>query len=332
MMKKKRRKSISKSRLRSRKTGKKIKKRKISRSIKRRRIVKKHKKRKIKGTKRRKVIKKVEKEKVPKKPGFMKNKNVKIKKYKPSKSILNLEFILVLLLVFGLLLTIIPFFYDVEPILFILVGTFSALLSVTGKGFYFKKKDHQRKVGLNIWIKKYKKLVFFEIILIFILAVFLLFTYYFNETYSFALDLSLVLKYIEYAWWFITIVFGLFVLLLYIKRGKKKSAIKQKKVIRYLEKPKEIEKKAKLSSFDVRDQKIIRDIKKGLSEKKNKYKTDLDVLYNVIKNNKKVSVEQVATGFGINKEKSEKWGKILEGRGLVKIKYGLLGSVEIWKK
>lgn len=59
------------------------------------------------------------------------------------------------------------------------------------------------------------------------------------------------------------------------------------------------------------------------------YKTDFDNFYEFIKQNKKITVTQVALHFKMPKKKVEEWAQILEEHRLIKINYPLLGDQEL---
>ncbi len=63
--------------------------------------------------------------------------------------------------------------------------------------------------------------------------------------------------------------------------------------------------------------------------KKGSYMTDFDRFYMYIVKNKKVQLCKIATAFKMTKKQAEEWAKILEGRGLIKINYPLIGDPEL---
>ena len=65
---------------------------------------------------------------------------------------------------------------------------------------------------------------------------------------------------------------------------------------------------------------------------KNKYKTDIDLLYELIQRAGRVSILDVASTFHISREKAEEWAKILEGHDLIILHYPALGEAELCKK
>ena len=83
---------------------------------------------------------------------------------------------------------------------------------------------------------------------------------------------------------------------------------------------------------------FIRD--KFLSEKKSqdmhlhlnygKFQTDLDVLYDVLKNKQRLKIKTVSTAFKISPNQAMEWAKILETGKLASIEYpGLFGDPEL---
>ena len=67
----------------------------------------------------------------------------------------------------------------------------------------------------------------------------------------------------------------------------------------------------------------------SFSLKKTKSQTDLDILYNIIKTKKKVSIEALSLYFNISQEKALEWAKILENEEMVTIDYPFLSNPEI---
>lgn len=66
-----------------------------------------------------------------------------------------------------------------------------------------------------------------------------------------------------------------------------------------------------------------------LKIKKPKSGTDLDVLYNLLQEKKKIGVNTIAKLFKIPKEKALEWGKILENQELVIIEYPAFSDPEV---
>lgn len=259
-----------------------------------------------------------------------------IKKKKASKPGFKTDLLLLFLFILGLLILLTPFIYSQEPIIFLLIGIFLVLLSITGRSFYLKKIDHTRKLAFKKETKKHKNIIFLEIVLVLILAIVLIFIYYVNKIYLSSyfqgLDLSLtslvkannvfVPIIAQNFIWFIAATIAIIAVILTIATKSKKKSIERKE-----------KKKIKVSKGIVRkEKKVVYEIKRALSSNKDSYKTALDTLYEVVTNNKKVKISLVVAGFGISKEKAEKWGKILENHELVKLKYGPFGEIEIWKK
>ena len=77
----------------------------------------------------------------------------------------------------------------------------------------------------------------------------------------------------------------------------------------------------------------VKDIQSKLQLKKQGYETDFDRLYGLLKEKKKLTVSEVAQGFGVKKAKAEEWGKILKEQGLIELYYPAVGEPELrWKK
>jgi F0F1-type ATP synthase assembly protein I len=70
-------------------------------------------------------------------------------------------------------------------------------------------------------------------------------------------------------------------------------------------------------------------IKHIASSDKNEYKTDIDILFDFIKMNKKADLDIVAKEFSINREKAEEWAKILESSELITIHYPAFGDAQL---
>lgn len=66
-----------------------------------------------------------------------------------------------------------------------------------------------------------------------------------------------------------------------------------------------------------------------IKQKKTKSETDLDILYNLLKNKKRLHINTISKLFGVTKEKALEWGKILENHDLVRIDYPVFNESEI---
>lgn len=66
-----------------------------------------------------------------------------------------------------------------------------------------------------------------------------------------------------------------------------------------------------------------------LLSKKNKSDTDIDILYEILQKNKKVTVSQVSELFKVDKKVVEEWGEILEHNDLAVVDYPRFGEIEI---
>jgi hypothetical protein len=66
-----------------------------------------------------------------------------------------------------------------------------------------------------------------------------------------------------------------------------------------------------------------------LVKKKNKSDTDIDLLYEMLKKNKRISLSKLAELFKVDKKVVEEWGKILEENGYAEVDYPRFGEIEI---
>ena len=66
-----------------------------------------------------------------------------------------------------------------------------------------------------------------------------------------------------------------------------------------------------------------------LVKKKSKSETDIDVLYNLLQKNKKLSVTKIAQLFKVDKEIIKEWGEVLENNNLAVVDYPRFGEIEI---
>ena len=62
-----------------------------------------------------------------------------------------------------------------------------------------------------------------------------------------------------------------------------------------------------------------------------RYKTALDLLYDLVNEKGKVCLSEVAKAFRITPAQAEEWGKILAEHDLVRIHYPPIGETELWK-
>ena len=69
-------------------------------------------------------------------------------------------------------------------------------------------------------------------------------------------------------------------------------------------------------------------IQKPVSNK-SEIRTDIDVLYNLLKEKKRIKLSLIAKSFNITKEEVMEWCKILESGGLATIEYPKLGEPEL---
>jgi hypothetical protein len=71
------------------------------------------------------------------------------------------------------------------------------------------------------------------------------------------------------------------------------------------------------------------EIKKIIAEKKNassSAKTDIDVLYEILKHQKKLGISEIASAFGITKDIAAEWAQMLEENNLAEIEYSNIGE------
>ena len=66
-----------------------------------------------------------------------------------------------------------------------------------------------------------------------------------------------------------------------------------------------------------------------LKQKKTKSGTDLDILYNLLQNKKRLSTKTISELFGIPKEKALEWAKILENSKLAVVEYPTFNDPEV---
>jgi hypothetical protein len=66
-----------------------------------------------------------------------------------------------------------------------------------------------------------------------------------------------------------------------------------------------------------------------LVKKKNKSDTDIDLLYEMLKKNKRITLSKLAELFKVDKKVVEEWGKILEENGYVVVDYPRFGEIEL---
>jgi hypothetical protein len=78
-----------------------------------------------------------------------------------------------------------------------------------------------------------------------------------------------------------------------------------------------------------RKKKSAAEIKRIIAEKKeasSSAKTDLDVLYEILKHQKKLGISEVASAFGITKDIATEWAQMLEESNLAEIEYSNIGE------
>lgn len=81
-------------------------------------------------------------------------------------------------------------------------------------------------------------------------------------------------------------------------------------------------------------------ILKSTGEKKNNFKldenkkgiTDLDVLYKLLQDKKKLKISSISKLFNVPKDKALEWGKILDNHNLAIVEYPAFTEPELWVK
>lgn len=66
-----------------------------------------------------------------------------------------------------------------------------------------------------------------------------------------------------------------------------------------------------------------------IKSEKNKAKTDFDILYNLLKEKKRLTIRMIAKLFNISNEKALDWAKILEDHDLATIEYSTFNDPEL---
>jgi hypothetical protein len=85
--------------------------------------------------------------------------------------------------------------------------------------------------------------------------------------------------------------------------------------------------------FQQQQAKHVQAIKEELQHHQKGFETDFDRLYQLLQEKKKLTVGEVAAGFGVSKTKAEEWGKILKEQGIIDLHYPPVGEAELqWKK
>jgi|TARA_Y100000310_G_scaffold340701_1_gene437408 hypothetical protein len=68
---------------------------------------------------------------------------------------------------------------------------------------------------------------------------------------------------------------------------------------------------------------------KGMEIKREKYETDFDVLYKLVKRRGSIKLSEIEKYFGIDKKLAEEWCMILEGHSMLKLHYPPFGEPEL---
>lgn len=66
-----------------------------------------------------------------------------------------------------------------------------------------------------------------------------------------------------------------------------------------------------------------------LVKKRSKSDTEIDILYEMLKKNKKIALSKLVELFKVDKKVVEEWGKILEENGYAVVDYPRFGEIEI---
>lgn len=99
------------------------------------------------------------------------------------------------------------------------------------------------------------------------------------------------------------------------------SAIRIKKVV-----------KMKKVIYKIVESEHVEQIKEALHGFSEGYKTDLDKLYTLLNERKKLTVSEIAKSFDVSKKEAEEWGKILQEQNLIELHYPTVGEPELrWK-
>ena len=69
--------------------------------------------------------------------------------------------------------------------------------------------------------------------------------------------------------------------------------------------------------------------KRTLDVKPGQYETDIDLLYKILLQKKKMRLSEIMSDFGVNEKHAKEWVKILEQHGLAKVKYPAFGEAEV---
>ncbi|MBI2546622.1 alpha/beta fold hydrolase [Candidatus Woesearchaeota archaeon] len=118
------------------------------------------------------------------------------------------------------------------------------------------------------------------------------------------------------------ILLGLLAALFIVSRimGRKYVTSEEKKPVKRLSF--EVWSRKKIKQEQVKPVRKVTEIPQG-------YQTDIDLLYRMLAEKKKLKLSQVSANFGISKVQAEEWARILEDNKLAKIHYPLLGDAEI---
>ena len=69
--------------------------------------------------------------------------------------------------------------------------------------------------------------------------------------------------------------------------------------------------------------------KRTLEAKPEQYETDIDLLYRILIDKKRMKLSEIMNDFGVTEKHALEWAKILENHGLAKLKYPAFGEAEL---
>lgn len=102
-------------------------------------------------------------------------------------------------------------------------------------------------------------------------------------------------------------------------------------IVLFIIKLKQTLKKKKIT-YKIEETQHVADIKEAVKGATSQYETELDRLYAILIEKGRLTITEIAEGFGISKKEAEEWSKILKEQDLVDIHYPAVGDPEvIWK-
>ncbi len=78
-----------------------------------------------------------------------------------------------------------------------------------------------------------------------------------------------------------------------------------------------------------KNRKIDEAPRRTLEAKPGQYETDIDLLYKILMDKKRMKLSEVMGNFGVTEKHALEWAKILENHGLAKLKYPAFGEPEL---